>query len=161
MEQITVESKNSSQIQNPVMKPMEAVSEAKVDSSKMKLVAYFLIIILGVASGFGVYAVKTSGTARIAGKDVEVVKTPTEEGIKDAATFKDTATGQLLANDGKITSEGTHILKRGDISQNVYLTSSVIDLSKYEGKQVQVWGSTYQSQKAGWLMDVGRIKLAQ
>ena len=47
----------------------------------------------------------------------------------------------------------------GDASQNVYLTSSVIDLSKYTGKKVQVWGETFQGQKAGWLMDVGRIKL--
>ena len=119
------------------------------------------MVILGVATGYGVYSYKSFGTARIAGKDVEVVNTATEEGIKDAATFKDTATGQLISNDGKITDEGTHILKRGDNSQNVYLTSSVVDLSKYEGKKVQVWGSTYQGQKAGWLMDVGRIKLAQ
>jgi hypothetical protein len=26
------------------------------------------------------------------------------------------------------------------------------------GKKVQVWGETFKGQKAGWLMDVGRIK---
>lgn len=117
------------------------------------------VILLGVVSGFGLYLKTTAGTLRLAGKDVEIVKTATEEGVKDAATFRDTATGELMENDGKITDEGTHILVRGDPSQNAYLTSSVIDLSKYVGKKVQVWGETYKGQKAGWLMDVGRIKV--
>lgn len=123
------------------------------------LLVFSIPVVLGIISGFALYYLTTRGTTRIAGKNVEVVQTKNEEGVKDASTFKDTATGNLIDNDGKITTEGTHILTRGDASQNVYLTSSVIDLSKYIGKKVQVWGETFSGQKAGWLMDVGRIKV--
>ncbi len=138
---------------DPIVKPLEKKPDKKT-------LAIFLIpIVLGIFSGFTLYYLSTRGTARLAGKNVEVVQTKNEEGVKDASTFRDTATGNLIENDGKITTEGTTILVRGDASQNVYLTSSVIDLSKYVGKKVQVWGETFQGQKAGWLMDVGRIKL--
>lgn len=132
-----------------------------VDWNKRTYIIIAVLVALGILSGYGVYAWRTAGTVRLAGKDVTVVSTPTEEGVKDASTFKDTATGKIIANDGKITTEGTYILTRGDVSQNVYLTSSVVDLSKYEGKRVQVWGETFAGQKAGWLMDVGRIKVVQ
>lgn len=117
------------------------------------------LVVLGAASGFGLYVWQTKGTTRLAGKNVEVVQRANEEGVKDASTFRDTTTGTLQVNDGKITKEGTHVLVRGDASQNAYLTSSVIDLDKYVGKKVQVWGETFKGQTAGWLMDVGRIKV--
>lgn len=152
MEEIKVE---------PIVKPLKEKiglpSDIKMDRKMAVMIA--IPIVLGVLSGLILYFVSTRGTAKIAGQNVEVVSTPTEEGVKDASTFKDTATGTLIANDGKITTEGTDVLTRGDASQNVYLTSAVIDLSKYEGKKVQVWGQTFQGQKAGWLMDVGRIKV--
>lgn len=116
-------------------------------------------VALGLISGFIFYKRATAGTINLAGKNVQVVQTATEEGVKDAATFRDTATGNVVENDGKVTKEGAYILTRGDVSQNVYLTSSVIDLSKYVGKKVQVWGETFKGQTAGWLMDVGRIKI--
>jgi len=34
-----------------------------------------------------------------------------------------------------------------------------LDLSEFNGKCVQVWGETFAAQEAGWLMDVGRLKL--
>ncbi|MCL4390507.1 MAG: hypothetical protein M1484_00165 [Patescibacteria group bacterium] len=148
-----------------VVKPLESAKRQlglpKLNFDKKILIALVVIILLGLTSGFGLYRWKTAGTVRLAGQDVQIVNTPTEEGVKDASTFKDTATGTMQPNDGKITTEGTNILVRGDVSQNVYLTSSVIDLSKYNGKKVQVWGETFQGQKAGWLMDVGRIKVVQ
>ncbi|KKU92507.1 MAG: hypothetical protein UY21_C0001G0130 [Microgenomates group bacterium GW2011_GWA1_48_10] len=123
------------------------------------LVILAVLIILGTTTGYAIYAMKTSGTARIAGRDLQIIKNSSEEGVKDASTFRDTATGLLKENDGKITDEGSHILVRGDASQNVYLTSSIIDLSKYVDKKVQVWGETYQGRTAGWLMDIGRVKV--
>lgn len=138
---------------DPIVKPLDKKPDRKT------LVIFLIPIVLGIISGFTLYYLTTRGTARLAGKNVEVVQTKNEEGVKDASTFRDTATGNLSENDGKVTTEGTHILLRGDVSQNVYLTSSVIDLSKYTGKKVQVWGETFQGQKAGWLMDVGRIKV--
>ncbi len=147
-----------------VVKPLQSTGNTpkmSVDWTAKTVGVLVVLVVLGLISGFGLYAWQTKGTTRIAGQNVEVVNTPTEEGVKDAATFKDTATGTLQVNDGKITKEGTHVLVRGDVSQNVYLTSSVIDLSKYVGKKVQVWGETFQAQTAGWLMDVGRIKVLQ
>lgn len=141
---------------NPVVKPL-----SNIDWTGKTIGILVALVVLGLLSGYGLYAWQTKGTVRLGGKDVEVVQTAGEEGVKDAATFKDTATGTLQENDGKITKEGTHILVRGDASQNAYLTSSVIDLSKYVGKKVQVWGETFKGQTAGWLMDVGRIKVLQ
>jgi len=143
-----------------VVKPLNQKIELPVVGGlERKGILLMLIpIVLGLLSGLLFYYISIRGTTRIAGKNVEVVQTKNEEGVKDASTFRDTATGNLIENDGKITAEGTHILTRGDPSQNVYLTSSVIDLSKYVDKKVQVWGETFKGQKAGWLMDVGRIK---
>jgi hypothetical protein len=85
---------------------------------------------------------------------------PNEAGLADEKTFSDTATGTLEA--GGIAGEGTHHLTRdGGPSQNVYLTSTVIDMDSFVGKKVQVWGQTISARKAGWLMDVGKIKVVQ
>ena len=135
------------------------IPKISIDWNQKTAIIVVLIVLLGLATGYGIYAYRSAGTVRLSGKDITVVKTATEEGVKDASTFRDTATGMVVENDGKLTNEGTHILTRGDASQNVYLTSSVIDLSKYAGKKVQIWGETFKGQKAGWLMDVGRIKV--
>ncbi len=139
------------------IKPLDNKQSGGMD--KKLIIVLLVVMLFGIVSGYGVYALKTNGTVLVGGKNVEVVKTDTEEGVKDAATFRDTATGKLIKNDGKITDEGTHILDRGNDDQNVYLISTVVDLDKYSGKKVQVWGETYKGQKAGWLMDVGRIKV--
>lgn len=164
MEEIKADLKATPASQS-VVKPLEEKSLPIFDKavllSKRALIIYLVVILLGAVSGGIVYGLTASGTVRVAGKRVQVVKSETEEGVKDAAAFKDTATGKLVPNDGKITQEGTHIIVRDGPSQNVYLTSSVVDLTKYEGKLVQVWGDTYQAQTAGWLMDVGRVKMVE
>ena len=140
--------------QNSVVKPLAPAG------FKMAFPMVLLVpVALGLISGFIFYKRATAGTVKFAGKNVQIGQTATEEGVKDAATFRDTATGNVIENDGKVTKEGAYILTRGDVSQNVYLTSSVIDLSKYTGKKVQIWGETFKGQTAGWLMDVGRIKV--
>ena len=79
-------------------------------------------------------------------------------GIKDKKTFKDNAEGIL--RDGGIEGEGQfHLERPGGISQNVYLTSTTVDLSQLIGKKVRVWGETFSAQKAGWLMDVGLVEV--
>ncbi|HZZ98302.1 MAG TPA: hypothetical protein VFG51_00025 [Candidatus Saccharimonadia bacterium] len=81
-------------------------------------------------------------------------------GSTDASTFKDSAEGVLVA--GGVNGEGSHhIVREGGESQNVYLTSSVVDLNMFEGAKVLVRGETFQAQKAGWLMDVGQVKVEQ
>ncbi len=81
-----------------------------------------------------------------------------EAGLSDTSSFKDTAEGTLV--EGGIGGEGTHHLERiGGPSQNVYLTSSAVDLQSFVGKKVKVWGQTLSGKKAGWLMDVGKIQV--
>ncbi len=89
-------------------------------------------------------------------------KKPSEKvaGIADKKTFKDQAEGIL--KEGGIDGEGSYHLSRpGGVSQNVYLTSSTVDLSGYVDKKVRVWGETFKGEKAGWLMDVGLVEILQ
>jgi hypothetical protein len=83
-----------------------------------------------------------------------------EAGLADESTFKDSAQG--LLEEGGVSGEGTHhLVREGGISQTVYLTSTVIDLESFVGKKVTVWGQTITAKKAGWLMDVGKIRVTE
>ena len=86
-----------------------------------------------------------------------IVQTSTSAGVVDKKTFKDSAEGIL--REGGMEGEGNfHLERPGGVSQNAYLTSSTVDLSKYLGKKIKVWGQTMNAQKAGWLMDVGLVE---
>ena len=80
---------------------------------------------------------------------------------KDSRTFRDFAEGTIKAkpapSDPTHYTEGTHTLERTG-AVPVALTSSVVDLSKFEGKKVKVYGETQKALKEGWLMDVGRVE---
>jgi hypothetical protein len=77
-------------------------------------------------------------------------------GNGDPSIFKDTAEGVMQK--GGIDGEGAyHLVRPGGDSQNVYLTSSTVDLSQFIGSKVKVWGQTQKAQHAGWLMDVGKV----
>jgi len=78
--------------------------------------------------------------------------------LQDNRTFRDFAEGTITARTNTNEySEGTHFLTReGQVP--VALTSSVIDLSEYEGKKVKVYGETQKAIKQGWLMDVGKVE---
>lgn len=81
-------------------------------------------------------------------------------GSPDSETFKDSAEGVLLV--GGVGGEGSHhIVREGGESQNVYLTSSVVDLNQFVGHSVVVKGETFKAQRAGWLMDVGQVKVLE
>jgi hypothetical protein len=91
---------------------------------------------------------------QVAGEKVRVGKVyGKEDGV-----FKDKAVGVIQKNeDGDV---GTHkLLREGGESQTVYLTSSVLDLDMFIGHKVEVWGQTFSSEKVGWLMDIGRVKV--
>ena len=129
---------------------------------KNSIIIFIVFILLGVGTGFAVAKVKSSvgssnGDSSLSSEDT---KKGAVVGSDDTKTFKDSAEGTL--REGGIGDEGTHHLERpGGESQNVYLTSSVVDLSSFEGKKVKVWGSTFDGEKAGWLMDVGRVEILQ
>lgn len=118
-----------------------------------------VVVFIGIISGYALSrlgggvggGVEVAPGAKIKGNEI---------GIEDTKTFRDSATGVL--REGGIDGEGTHHLEReGGASQNVYLTSSVVDLGEFVGKKVEVWGETFKGQKAGWFMDVGRLKIVE
>lgn len=128
----------------------------------LPLLAILVAIGLGVFTGFYFggkgSAVHLPGLRGVVPKD-KIVK-GSEFGSKDLSKFKDTAMGVLES--GGLDGEGTHkLIREGGPSQTVYLTSSVLDLEQFVGKKIQIWGETFQAQKAGWLMDVGRIKILE
>lgn len=115
------------------------------------------VIVAGVATGWGLSGRDLIGAGQ---KGVGKIEPGREIGSKDEQTFRDKAEGVL--EEGGADGEGTHHLVRsGGPSQNVYLTSSVVDLGDFVGKKVEVWGETFKGEKAGWLMDVGRIKVLE
>lgn len=129
------------------------------------IVAAIIAIALGVATGYGSSKLYAKNLGLPSG-DIEKVATEGSVqngdvfGSPDTSSFKDSAKGYLEA--GGLDNEGTHhLVREGGISQTVYLTSSVTDLSKLEGMEVEVWGETFKGQKAGWLMDVGRIQVTE
>ncbi len=111
-------------------------------------------LVLGTLTGY-ILSTKGSGSqvsSLVAGK--------AKSAQQDTRTFKDFAEGTLKAkpqpsNGGY--SEGTHLLIR-DGAVPVALTSSVVDLSQYEGKKIKVYGETQKAIKEGWLMDVGKVE---
>lgn len=120
-----------------------------------------LVIALGVGTGFLLSQGKGSKSSAPTGVSIQGAKaTANEAGVTDESTFKDTAEGEL--KEGGVQGEGTHHLDRGQGgAKDVYLTSTVINLQNFVGKKVQVWGETIAAKHAGWLMDVGKIKVIE
>ena len=110
-------------------------------------------VIIGTVLGFG-----SSRFNKKTVKNGDTKTTAQSAGVVDKKTFKDSAEGIL--REGGIDGEGNfHLERSGGVSQNVYLTSTTVDLSGYIGKKVKVWGQTFQAEKAGWLMDVGLVEM--
>jgi len=124
------------------------------------IIVLLVVVILGGASGFLLSRNKklnATSISRVAGGGAAK---GTTVGSTDTKTFKDTAEGIL--KEGGIEGEGQyHLVRPGGDSQNVYMTSSTIDLSSYLEQKVKVWGETQKAQKAGWLMDVGRLEVLE
>ena len=128
-----------------------------------KIIGLVVVLALGLGSG---YLLKNGSVGSVintgptVSRDVPAagLKEGDVIGVQDEKIFKDSTTGVLQK--GGLDGEGSHqLLRPGGASQTVYLTSSVIDLDEFEGHQVTVWGETFKSQRAGWLMDIGRVKV--
>ena len=125
------------------------------------LVVGLITVLIGVGAGF---ILSSSSVKRVLGRKVEVAPgakvSDKVAGIEDERTFRDQAAGVL--EKGGIDGEGSHHLVRpGGESQNVYLTSSIINLDDFLGKKVEVWGETQKGQRVGWLMAVGKLKVVE
>lgn len=122
------------------------------------------VVIFGSTVGFGFSKIVNSGdkgnkemNENTQGEKKDVAG---KAGINDKTKFKDNATGIL--KEGGIEGEGDfHLERPGGESQNVYLTSTTVDLNEYIGKKITVWGETYSAEKAGWLMDAGYIEVVK
>ena len=128
----------------------------------MKLLSILLVVAL-LGAGTGYFLAQSSSDSsltpgkRLLGSGVEKGKTYGEGEIEE---FKDVAEGTL--KEGGIEGEGQyHLVRPGGDSQNVYLTSSHVDLSLFIDHKVKVWGATQTAQHAGWLMDVGRVQVLE
>lgn len=125
----------------------------------MRLILGVIIaaLILGSITGY-VMSTKNGGGGSLKSAALSVGAPKSAQ--QDTRTFKDFAIGTVkakpLPSDGEYT-EGTHTLIR-DGAVPVALTSSVVDLSQYEGKKVKVFGETQKALKEGWLMDVGKVE---
>ncbi len=114
-------------------------------------------VVLGGVTGY----LLSLGADKTTAAPIENSKTP-KNAQQDNRTFRDFASGTVqkrqASKDPNEYVEGTHLLVR-DGAYPVALTSSVVDLSEYEGKKVKVFGETQKAVKEGWLMDVGKVEV--
>ncbi len=146
-------------LQNLSTSSVRPIGSKETDGIDVKKFLFLLIIVVVVGFTFGFvfsgFKKFSSTTGGVSGK---TIKTEKAAGIMDKKTFKDSVLGIL--REGGIDGEGNfHLERPGGLSQNVYLTSSTIDLSQYISEKVKVWGVTFKGEKAGWLMDVGYIEI--
>lgn len=147
-------------IMNPISKSPENMSAI---FTKKLFIILITAVILGGITGYTLSVKKEGNTGSILTSgtiDSSKITKGTVVGSNDTKTFKDTATGTL--KNGGINGEGQfHLARTGGDSQNVYLTSSSVDLSKFVDKKIKIWGQTQTAQYAGWLMDVGRVEVTE
>lgn len=131
--------------------------------NRVYLIVLLLALVLGAGSGIYLASTAPKGSGS-SGIDTSA-PTNAKSADQDSATFKDFAEGTLKKRpdpkEGEEYQEGTHLLARDDHPIPVALTSSVVDLSEYEGKRVKVYGKTEKAIKEAWLMDVGRVEVIQ
>jgi len=130
--------------------------KTKLSLSPKIAAIYLIIVAFGIGTGF-IFS-RSSGGSVDQPKDASSVTAGKSFGSNDKKTFSDEVEGELKK--GGIEGEGQyHLVRPGGESQNVYLTSSIVDLSLFEGKKIKIWGQTQKAQYAGWLMDVGRVEV--
>jgi hypothetical protein len=136
-------------------------------SSNASLFSVKVIIILLVAAVLGIgtgFVLAGGGSSKpISGENIKSasqVQKGQKYGDDNTNAFKDSAEGTLKK--GGLDGEGEYHLERpGGESQNVYVTSSTVDLSLFVDRKIKVRGQTFEGQKAGWLMDVGQVEVIE
>lgn len=156
--------KNKTAQEQLVQDPKISQNPENMSAIFTKKLFIFLIaaVIVGVMTGYVFSNRNDSGGNTLTSGSVNSssISKGTVVGSNDTKTFKDTATGTL--KNGGIDGEGQfHLVRTGGDSQNVYLVSSSVDLSKFVGKKIKVLGQTQTAQHAGWLMDVGRVEVLE
>ena len=139
--------------------PPSPVKEfASNNLGKIFLAVLSLSIILGSSAGY----ILASGKKQVVNVQTTTPSQPPKNPQQDKTTFRDFAEGTIQKRPEPKKAdeyiEGTHLLVR-EKAVPVALTSSVVDLSLYEGKKVKVFGETQKAIKEGWLMDVGKVEV--
>lgn len=132
------------------------IKKLKLPPPHLKLfgIVLALALTLGILTGY-----LLASTNKKIGSQIPLTQPP-KLAQQDVKTFRDFAEGKISKKPepkNGAYSEGTHLLIR-DGAVPVALTSSVVDLSQYEGKKVKVYGETQKAIREGWLMDVGRVE---
>ncbi len=123
------------------------------------------VAVLGIGTGYLLAknkpaVLKGGSTTSIKSTEGGKIEKGVVYGSSDTKTFKDSTEGTL--QEGGKEGEGQfHLVRPGGESQYVYMTSSLVDLSKFVGRKIKVWGETQKAQKVGWLMDVGRVEVLE
>lgn len=122
------------------------------------IIVLILVALLGIGGGY--FFTKSGKTLSPSGISQNGSSAAKGTIYGSEKTIGDTAEGVLQK--GGIEDEGQyHLVRPGGDSQNVYLTSSNVDLSGLIGKKVKVWGETQKAKVAGWLMDVTRVEVLE
>ncbi|KKS78749.1 MAG: hypothetical protein UV54_C0052G0004 [Candidatus Beckwithbacteria bacterium GW2011_GWA2_43_10] len=140
----------------------EVMAPAAGKKAKTKLILWLIsLVFLGTISGYGLTLLKKPQAVKQLSRTVQNgIEKGRTFGVIDEKAFKDQAEGEIAS--GGIDGEGSHhLIRDGGESQYVYLTSSIVDLNQFVGKKVRVWGQTFEAQRAGWLMDVGRLEILE
>lgn len=137
--------------------PQPSVQEGL--STRVTIILLVLSVIFGGIGGvlYKKLLPKTNNTISV-NNEISNIKPKQTAGVKGKKNFKDKAEGILRK--GGVDGEGNfHLERPGGESQNVYLTSSTVDLTPFINKKVRVQGETFSAEKAGWLMDVGYVEI--
>lgn len=157
-EEIKMLDLDSAPLPSTTAKPVDKIS---FSFPIVPVVAALVVIVAGVLTGYLLVPkgsdqnggeLSSAGISSGSGKEAGIVKI-------DESKY-DTATGEVQA--GGIDGEGTHkLIRSGGPSQTAYLTSSAVDLDQFVNKKVQLWGKTMGAKKAGWLIDVVKVKVVE
>lgn len=132
--------------------------------TKLFITLTVVAVLAGVGTGFGTFRL----TAKSNSSNTQQIATQPEDGsIQNGDEFGildvgDAANAIGYLEEGGLDGEGSHkLLRPGGDSQTVYLTSSATDLDEFVGMDVEIWGETFKGQKAGWFMDVIKVKVVE
>ncbi|EKE04959.1 MAG: hypothetical protein ACD_19C00427G0006 [uncultured bacterium] len=147
---------------NPTPIPVRKFNDSSASTKKniMLGVISVVVVLAGIGAGYLFSGVGKNSGGLGSNSENTIIVSKNEAGISDESKFSTTTEGVL--EEGGIGGEGTYHLVRGNgPSQYAYLTSSVVDLGVFVGKKVQIWGETVSGKKAGWLIDVSKIKVME
>ena len=129
---------------NGFMHTINASETPKLLSVPVVVGICIFAVVLGSVGGF--LMVKKPTPATVSSPKGTAVQTDKAAGVIDKKTFKDSIIGML--KEGGMEGEGNfHLERPGGVSQNVYLTSTTVDLSKYIGKKLRYGVKHFKDKK--------------